>query len=90
MRIYGSQFFFKPPHLFFSKFKTPVTKQDEAAAIIQMLQPFYTDCKFSFNLNHPDKILIVEHLEDDNHPEMVTDILKMAGFICIDIAETLG
>lgn len=44
-----------------------------------MLQPFYTDCKFSFNLNHPEKILIVEHLEDDNHPEMVTDILKMAG-----------
>lgn len=55
-----------------------------------MLQPFYTDCKFSFNLNHPEKILIVEHLEDENHPEMVTDILKMAGFICIDIAETLG
>ncbi len=76
--------------MIFSKFKTSVTKQDESKAIIQMLQPFYTDCKFSFNLNHTDKILIVEHLEDDNHPEMVTDILKMAGFICIDIAETLG
>ena len=75
--------------MIFSKFKTSVTKQDEAKAIIQMLQPF-TDCKFSFNFNLPDKILIVEHLEDDNHPEMLTDILKMAGFICIDIAETLG
>ncbi|SCY97655.1 hypothetical protein [Flavobacterium caeni] len=75
--------------MIFSKFKTSVTKQDEAKAIIQMLQPF-TDCKFSFNFILPDKILIVEHLEDDNHPEMLTDILKMAGFICIDIAETLG
>ena len=55
-----------------------------------MLQPLYTDCKFSFNSNHPDKILILELLEYGNHPEMVTDILKMAGFICIDIAETLG
>lgn len=51
--------------MIFSKIKTSVTKQDEAKAIIQMLQPFYTDCKFSFNLNHPGKILIVEHLEDD-------------------------
>ena len=76
--------------MIFSKFKTSVTKRYEATAIIQMLPPFYTDCNYSFNLNLPDKILIVEHLEYDNHPEMVTDILKMAGFICIDIAETLG
>lgn len=69
------------------KFKTSVSKQSEANALIEILQPFYWKGQFDFDVIHPDKILTIVATENDNHPDIVVDVVKAAGFECIEISE---
>ncbi len=58
------------------KYKTSVQTEEQADSIINILKIFYVDAILSFNLLHPDKILMIESRDEEDHSDIVTDVIK--------------
>ncbi len=64
------------------KYKTSVQTEEQADSIIRLLQIFYVDAILSFNLLHPDKLLLIESQDDEDHSDIVADVIKKFGCEC--------
>ena len=64
------------------KFKTSVSNEEQAKQIVKFLEPFYFMACIDFKLTHPDKVLTIESMEEENHNDIVIDLLTNCGFTC--------
>jgi hypothetical protein len=70
------------------KYKTSVKTQKEADSIIAILKIFYMDAILSFNLLHPDKVLMIESRDEEDHSDIVADVLKKFESDCTVLIES--
>jgi hypothetical protein len=71
--------------MFIYKYKTSVQKEEDAKQIIKVLDLFFLDAILSFNLLDPDRILLIESQEDEDHSDIVIGAMKKFGFKCIQV-----
>ncbi len=72
--------------MFTYEYKTTVQKNMDAKLIIKFLSIFFMDAILSFNLLDPDKILIIESQENEDHSDIVIEVLESKGFQCVRIS----
>lgn len=64
------------------KYKTTVNNAKDATQIINFLELFFADATLKFDLKHSDKILTIESPFDEDHSDIVIELINQRGFEC--------